>query len=110
MSTAVTGPALAYIGQRRPYRWLYDFIRESNTLLASGDCYANYVYNIYNKSPMPARFQNLSHADMHALIEYITSESQLIDSNQVPNYTREFDSCRRYNRMAGEGWRKTARP
>jgi hypothetical protein len=46
-------------------------------------------------------FPNLNHTDIRYLIDYITSESQLIDSNQVPNYTRELDSCHRYKRLAG---------
>ena len=98
--SALTAPTLAYIGQRRSERWLYDFIRDNSKVLRDGDCYANYIYNVYNKTPMNV-FPNLNHSDIRYLIDYITSESQLIDSNQVPNYTRELDSCHRYKRLAG---------
>jgi cytochrome c2 len=100
MRSSVVGPALAYIGQRRSEAWLYDFIRNNKKVLASGDCYARYIYNVYNKTQMNI-FPNLSHTDVRCLIDYITSESQLIDSNHVPNYTRELDSCLRYKRLAG---------
>ncbi|HVU56604.1 MAG TPA: cytochrome c [Puia sp.] len=99
LRSSVTGPALAYVGQRRSEEWLYDFIRNNNKVLVSGDCYANYIYNVYNKTVMNT-FPDLNHTDIRCLIDYITSESQLIDSNQVPNYTRELDSCLRYKRLA----------
>jgi hypothetical protein len=100
IGTVITAPALAYIGQRRSEAWLYDFIRNNDKVLASGDCYARYIYNIYNKTPLNT-FPELNHAEVRCLIDYITSESQLIDSNQVPNYTRELDSCLRYKQIAG---------
>ncbi|HVU98427.1 MAG TPA: cytochrome c [Puia sp.] len=97
---AVIGPALGYIYQRRPQKWINDFIRNNTPVLASGDCYARYIYNIFNKTPMNT-FPNLSDRDIRNMMDYIANESQLIDSNRVPNYTRELDSCRRYNRLAG---------
>ena len=96
--STVIGPALAYIGQRRPQKWIYDFVHNNPKVLAR-DCYARYVFNIYGKTPMNT-FPNLSDVDMRNLMMYIANESQLIDSNQVPNYTREFDSCRRYKELA----------
>lgn len=97
---SVTGPALGYIGQRRSETWLYDFIRNNQKLMASGDCYSNYIFNVYNKTPMNL-FPALTHSDIIYLLKYITNESQLVDSNQVPDYTRGFDSCRRYRQMVG---------
>jgi mono/diheme cytochrome c family protein len=96
----VTGPPLAYIDQRRPEAWLYDFIRDNQKLIGSGDCYSTYIFNIYNKTAMNL-FPNLTHSDIIDLLKYIANESQLVDSNTVPNYTREFDSCRRYRQMVG---------
>jgi mono/diheme cytochrome c family protein len=96
----VTGPALGYIGQRRSEAWLYDFIRDNLRLRASGDCYSNYIYNIYNKTPMNL-FPALTHSDIRSILKYVTNESQLIDSSTVPDYKREFDSCREYRRLAG---------
>jgi len=98
--SAGVGPALAYVGQRRPQKWLAAFLR-NNAKVLEEDCYARYVYNIFNRTPMDV-FPYYSDADITSLLQYIGSESQLIDSNQVPNYTREFDSCRRYQRLAGE--------
>jgi hypothetical protein len=94
------GPALAYIGQRRTEAWLYDFIRNNDNVRATGDCYANYVYNAYNKVSMNV-FSSLSQNDIRCLMDYITNESQLVDSNKITNYTLELDSCLRYKRLAG---------
>ena len=96
----VTGSALAYIGQRRSEDWLYRFIRDNNELRASGDCYANYVFNSYNGTPM-VLFPQLSRTDFRRLMDYIASESLLYDSNKVEDDARDFDSCRRYRQLAG---------
>ncbi len=98
--STVIGPALAYVYRRRPQKWINDFIRNNTKVLASGDCYAQYIYSIFNKIPMNT-FPNLSDMDIRNMMDYIANESQLIDSNRIPNYTRELDSCRRYNRLAG---------
>jgi hypothetical protein len=99
LRSTVIGPPLAYIGQRRPGSWLSDFIHDNQKVISSGDCYANYIYNIYNKTAMNL-FPALTKSDIHALLKYIDNESQLIDSNTVPDYKREFDSCREYRLMA----------
>jgi mono/diheme cytochrome c family protein len=96
----VTGPALTYIGQRRPKIWLYNFIRNNQKVLASGDCYSQYIFNAYNKTAMNL-FPNLSDKDIDGILNYLQNQSLLVDSNSVPDYKREFDSCRRYRQMAG---------
>jgi len=96
---AVTGPALAYIADRRPREWLFGYIRDNQKMISS-DCYSQYVYTIYNKTAMNA-FHRLSGEDIDRILAYIENQSPLIDSNKVPNYTRKYDSCREYRRMTG---------
>jgi len=95
----VTGPALAYIGQRRDRHWIYSFIRNSPKLMASGDCFSIYVFNLYNKTPM-STFPNLRDAEIDNLLAYIDNQSRLIDSNTIPDYKKQYDSCVFYNRLA----------
>jgi len=95
----VTGPALAYIEERRPQEWLFGYIRDNRKML-SYDCYSQYIYNAFNKTPMNT-FPSLTDKSIDQILLYIGNQSQLIDSNKVTNYTREFDSCRQYRRMAG---------
>jgi mono/diheme cytochrome c family protein len=97
---AVTGPSLAYIGERRSRTWLNSFIRNNQKVLASGDCYSRYIFNAYNKTAMNL-FPNLTDRDIDQLLAYLDNESQLTDSKQVPDYKREFDSCRKYRQMEG---------
>ncbi len=66
------GPALAGVQQR----WggdtekLKAFIRNSQTVIGSGDPYAVALYEKWNKSAMPS-FNDISEADMNALVDYL---------------------------------------
>jgi mono/diheme cytochrome c family protein len=95
----VTGPDLAYIGQRRDRHWLYSFIHNNQKLMASGDCFSIYVFNLYNKTPMNT-FPSLDNAEIDQIVAYIDNESRLIDSNTIPDYKKQYDSCVLYNRLA----------
>ena len=66
----VTGPALKGVSDRAPSKeWLHDWVRNSGALIASGDKYANQVYNQYNKVPMTA-FPKLTNEEIDAIIDY----------------------------------------
>lgn len=56
--------------QRHSRQWLIAFTRDNEKLRASGDQYANALYNQYNQSPMPA-FTQLSDADIDDIYRYI---------------------------------------
>ena len=96
---AVTGPGLAYIGLRRDRHWLYSFIHNNQRLMASGDQYSNCLFEHYNKTPMNI-FPDLSNKEIDQLLDYVDNESLLADSNTVPDYKKQFDSCVLYNRLA----------
>jgi mono/diheme cytochrome c family protein len=86
------GPPLAWITQRRNKQWLLDFTRNNARMLWRGDAYTCYLFNRYDKTPMNP-FPNLSDADLEGVFSYITSASQSIDSNTVPDLKRSYDSC-----------------
>jgi cytochrome c2 len=50
-----TGPALNGVDSRVPSKeWLYKWIKNSASLIGSGDKYANDIYNKWNKTAMTA--------------------------------------------------------
>ena len=69
-----TGPALFGVGERVPKpanEWLYKWIKNNNTLRASGDAYANKIFKDWNGSAMSA-FEWMSDQQLNDVIEYIT--------------------------------------
>lgn len=66
-----TGPALQGVDGRVPSKeWLYDWINNSAKVIASGDKYANNVFNTWGKIPMTG-FPELSHEDIDAIVTYV---------------------------------------
>jgi len=66
-----TGPALQGKSKEVPSKqWLYDWVHNSSKLIASGDKYANEIYNKWNKTAMTA-FPQLSEAEIDAIIKYV---------------------------------------
>ncbi len=66
-----TGPALKGVTDRVPSKdWLYGWIKNSAAVIASGDKYANDIYNTWNKTAMTA-FPNLSNEEIDAIITYV---------------------------------------
>lgn len=68
-----TGPALKGVDSRVPSKeWLYDWIHNSSKMIASGDKYANDLYNTWGKTAMTA-FPQLSNEEIDAIITYVNS-------------------------------------
>ena len=71
----MTGPALANVEARLAEdegldrEWLYSWIKNSPGMIASGDAYANKIYNEYNQAAMTA-FPTLSNADIDNILAY----------------------------------------
>jgi mono/diheme cytochrome c family protein len=95
------GPALGWITQRRNKQWLIDFTRNNARMLWRGDAYTCFLFNRYDKTPMNP-FPNLSDTDLDGVFAYITSASQSIDSNTVPDLKRTYDSCLRNDPDCGQ--------
>ncbi|WP_420151311.1 c-type cytochrome [Spirosoma sp.] len=67
----VVGPGLKGIESRAPSKdWLHKWIRNSSALIASGDAYANQVFNANGKVQMSS-FPSLSDADIDGILAYI---------------------------------------
>nr|WP_205195217.1 c-type cytochrome [Chitinophaga sp. Cy-1792] len=70
----VTGPALAGVeGRWSDKKLLHQWIHNSASVLASGDKYANDLFNEYNKTAMTA-FPALSDAEIDDILAYIKVE------------------------------------
>jgi mono/diheme cytochrome c family protein len=67
----VVGPGLQGINERRPEAWLLSWIKNPQKMIASGDQYANEIYNKFNKAPMPAFPFN--DAQIRGILAYIKS-------------------------------------
>lgn len=76
-----TGPALKGKSAEVPNReWIYKWVHNSAALIASGDKYANQIYNEWKKVPMTS-FPNLSTEEIDAIIKYV---DEYVDPNAAP--------------------------
>ncbi|MVM40130.1 c-type cytochrome [Spirosoma sp. HMF3257] len=67
----VVGPGLKGIESRAPSRdWLHKWIRNSSAVIATGDAYANQVFNANGKVQMSS-FPSLTDADIDGILAYI---------------------------------------
>jgi mono/diheme cytochrome c family protein len=75
LNKKMTGPALANVQERLmadeglDMEWMYAWIKNSAGLIASGDTYANKIYNEYNQAAMTA-FPTLSNQDIDNILAY----------------------------------------
>ncbi|GAA4450701.1 c-type cytochrome [Rurimicrobium arvi] len=68
-----TGPALQGVDKRVPSKeWLHKWVHNSAGVIASGDKYANDLYNKWGKTAMTA-FPNLSDEEIDAVVTYVNS-------------------------------------
>ena len=66
-----TGPALQGKSKEVPSReWLYNWVHNSSKVIASGDKYANDLFNKWNKVPM-THFPDLTTKEIDAIIDYV---------------------------------------
>jgi len=69
------GPALASVYNRHGTMWLLNFIKNSQSVIASGDEYANFIYERYNNMVMP-NFEFLSDEEIRSILAYVKEESE----------------------------------
>ena len=80
----IIGPGLKGVQQRTPGKdWLYKWIRNSGSVIASGDAYAVGIYNKYNKIQM-SNFQNLTNSDIDGILAYIDQAGAPVVASTVP--------------------------
>lgn len=70
----LVGPPLKNITEKRETDWLLSFIKNSQSLINSGDKAAKEIYAEYNELLMPP--QNLSNEEIQSVLDFITKESK----------------------------------
>ena len=65
-----TGPKLAGVNQRRTEAWLIKWIRNSQSMIKSGDATAVKLYNDWNQTAMNS-FPDLSDDDIKSILAYV---------------------------------------
>jgi cytochrome c2 len=66
-----TGPGLMEVLGRIPSReWAYAFVRNADSVIKSGDAYANAIYRQYHKSRQP-KFPKLTNKEIDAILDYL---------------------------------------
>lgn len=71
---ALVGPGLKGIGERRPIEWIVKWVHNPQAVIASGDAYANELYNKYNKAAMTA-YPNFTEAQIKGIIAYVDASN-----------------------------------
>lgn len=66
----LVGPGLKGIGERRPIDWIIKWVHNPQAVIASGDKYANDLYNKFNKAAMTA-YPNFSDDQIKGIVAYI---------------------------------------
>jgi cytochrome c2 len=91
-----TGPALQGVDKRVPSKeWLYKWVHNPAAVIASGDKYANDIYNKWGKTQMTA-FGALTNEEIDAVVTYVNSV-------KAPAAAKKEDSSSSTNEE-GSGW------
>lgn len=76
----LVGPALAGADKRAPsIEWIIKWVRNPAKMIASGDEYANKIYNEYNKSQMTA-FTSFTDQQILNILAYVKAEETKADA------------------------------
>jgi mono/diheme cytochrome c family protein len=79
----LVGPALAGVEGRAPsIAWILEWVKNPAKKIASGDEYANKIYNEYNKSQMTA-FTSYTDAQILSILAYVKKEADTPDEVKV---------------------------
>ncbi len=91
----LVGPALAGVEGRAPsISWILEWVKNPAKKIASGDEYANKIYNEYNKSQMTA-FTSYTDAQILSILAYVKAEAAKPDApppGKDPQVTGETGS------------------
>jgi mono/diheme cytochrome c family protein len=80
----LVGPALAGVQDRVPsIAWILDWVKNPAKKIASGDEYANKIYNEYNKSQMTA-FTSYTDTQILSILAYVKAEAAKPDVAAAP--------------------------
>lgn len=70
----LVGPGLQGVGQRRPLDWIVKWVHNPQAVIASGDKYANDLYNKFGKAQMTA-YPGYSEAQIKSVLAYIEAQN-----------------------------------
>ena len=70
----LVGPGLKGISERRPIEWIVKWVHNPQAVIASGDKYANDLYNKFNKAAMTP-YPNFSEAQIKGIVAYIDASN-----------------------------------
>ncbi len=93
----VVGPGLKGVNERRPEAWLISWIKNPAKVLATGDQYANDLYNKYNKTPMPAF--DFTDDEIRSILAYI----DVSGTGEAANTVAGGDGAEGKNVPSGDG-------
>lgn len=82
----LVGPDLVDIQSRRSDEWIKSFIKSSQTVIKSGDKYADSLFKAFNEMPMPDH-PSLTDEQITGIIAYIS------DKSSAPATTAELSSA-----------------
>jgi len=87
MDKKLVGPALNTIVARQGEEWTKEWIYNNNALRASGDEYANQIYEEYNQMAMPG-YQFLKDEELNDIVEYLaqwqTKKDEALAAQNTP--------------------------
>lgn len=69
----LVGPDLADVQNRHSEEWIRNFVKSSQTVIKSGDKYADSLFKAFNQMPMPDH-PNLKDDEIKGLIAYISTQ------------------------------------
>jgi mono/diheme cytochrome c family protein len=70
----LVGPGLKGISERRPIDWIVKWVHNPQAVIASGDKYANDLYNKFNKAAMTP-YPNFTEAQIKGIVAYIDASN-----------------------------------
>ncbi|KAA3650241.1 MAG: cytochrome C [Bacteroidetes bacterium] len=80
-SNQLVGPGLAGVSDKYEREWLYNWIKDSQGLIASGDADAVAIFEEFNKIPMPA--QPVNNEQIDAILDFIKASEAAAPAAEV---------------------------
>jgi mono/diheme cytochrome c family protein len=74
-NNVVVGPGLKGIEERKDYAWIKSWINNPAAVIASGDDYANKLYEKFNKTQMTA-FPGFGDAEIQGILAYVKAANE----------------------------------
>ena len=92
----LVGPDLLNVQERRTEEWLLKFIKSSQSMIKSGDKYADSLFQVYNQVVMPDQ-PALSDGQIKDILTYIKT------TNSSPVASAPVDTAEQLKQKAGNG-------